>query len=285
MPSPVHDFLATSIAREIDKQLQLLGERLDAVGIFATQIANGGSSRILLRENFTEEEVAKAQGIPLQRQPDAQFQHWEAMYPGVVLEISYSQDGKDLDKLAWQYIQHSNGDIKAVIGIDINYGGKESTVSLWRPRYYREWDDELETLDSQRVIKAEVCGTVVDILDTMLSLAQPFRSSDALPINQGRELRLTLSDFATDKLSNVPESATLVITYGKLAQLLDRAEQMQKVREQGSAGGTKSDRKTKKRPRSSSPADQIGSEDEARFLGDEIRAIKKVAAEDKDFKP
>lgn len=48
----------------------------------------------------------------------------------MVVEISYSQDGKNLEKLAQDYILYSNGDIKAVIGIDINYGGKESTVSL-----------------------------------------------------------------------------------------------------------------------------------------------------------
>jgi hypothetical protein len=264
MPAPVHDFFSTSIAREIDKQLQLLGEQSDAIGAFAIQIANGGSSRILLKENFTDEEAAHTQGIPLQRHPDAQFQHWKAVYPGVVLEISYSQDGKDLDKLAWQYIQHSNGDIKAVVGIDVNYGEKESTVSLWQPHYYREGDDELDTLEAQRVIKGE-----------------PFRLPNGEPINQERELRLTLSDFATDKLCDILDSPTLVITYGKLAQLLDRAEQMQQVRE--SAGGTKSGRKTKKRQRSSSPAEQIRSDDEARFLEDERRAIKKVAAEDEDF--
>jgi hypothetical protein len=55
------------------------------------------------------------------REPDAQFQQRDAEYPGVVLEISYSRDGKDLKKLAWDYIQYSNGDIKVVIGIDIKY--------------------------------------------------------------------------------------------------------------------------------------------------------------------
>jgi hypothetical protein len=77
------------------------------------------------------------------------------------VEISYSQDGKDLDKLAWQYIQGSNGNIKAVIGIDISYGAKASTVSIWRPCYYREEGDELDTLDVRREVKDEVRDMVV----------------------------------------------------------------------------------------------------------------------------
>jgi hypothetical protein len=74
----------------------------------------------------------------------------------VVLEISYSQDGKDLEKLAWQYIQLSNGDIKAVIGIDINDPPKASTVSLWRPKYTREEGEELDILDVEAEIAYQV---------------------------------------------------------------------------------------------------------------------------------
>jgi hypothetical protein len=71
------------------------------------------------------------------RDPDGQFQHKDAAFPGVVIEVSYTQDGKNLRKLARDYIWGSNGDIKVVIGIDINYG-RESTVLLWRPKYVRE---------------------------------------------------------------------------------------------------------------------------------------------------
>ncbi|KAK3372711.1 hypothetical protein B0H63DRAFT_454015 [Podospora didyma] len=57
----------------------------------------------------------------------------------VVLEVSYSQqDGKDLQKLASDCILRSNGDVKAVIGVDINYGQESSTVSLWRPNHVEE---------------------------------------------------------------------------------------------------------------------------------------------------
>ncbi len=75
--------------------------------------------------------------------------------------ISYSQDGKDLDKLAWQYIQGSNGDIKAVVGVNINYGGSESAVSIWRPDYYREEGDDVDTLSVVRDVDYEVRDMVI----------------------------------------------------------------------------------------------------------------------------
>lgn len=97
-----------------------------------------------------------SEGDPIRRQPDAQFQDKDTAYPGVVVEVSYSQDGKDLAKLAQDYILYSNGDIKAVIGLDINYGGRESTVSLWRPKYPHKENQDLEDLESRQDIARKV---------------------------------------------------------------------------------------------------------------------------------
>lgn len=75
-----------------------------------------------------------------------------------MLEVSYSQDGKDLRKLASGYILRSNGDIKVVVGIDIN-NGKESTVSLWRPFYVQEDDEEVEILQVVQEVAYKVSHT------------------------------------------------------------------------------------------------------------------------------
>lgn len=74
----------------------------------------------------------------------------------MVLEVSYSQDGKDLKKLALDYILRSNGDIKVVLGVDINYGDK-STVSVWRPHYVKEEGEELELLEVRQDVSYQVC--------------------------------------------------------------------------------------------------------------------------------
>lgn len=268
MPTPVHDFFATSVAGEISKLLERLAEQGNSASEFAAKISNGGSSRIFLRDGTTEDGQQADSSNFLQRQPDAQFQHCDAVYPGVVLEVSYSQRGENLKKAANDYILHSNGDIKAVIGIDVNYGGtKESTISLWRPSYTREAGEELDILDVQQEIEY-----------------QPFRAADGTPVNQAERIRLNLRDFATDEISDIYEPLELCISYEKLANLLDRAEKMHLARELGPGGRSiKSNRKTKKRRRSSSPTDRLKTDDETELTHQENKAAEREAVADPDF--
>ncbi|KAH7303708.1 hypothetical protein B0I35DRAFT_155880 [Stachybotrys elegans] len=263
MPSPIHEFLSASIADEIYENIKRIAAQGDATGEFAAQIRKGASSRIRLNQD-TEEGGASDSGRVLQRHPDGQFQHRKAAYPGVVLEISYSQDGKDLGKLAWQYIQLSNGDIKVVIGIDVNDEPKPSTVSLWRA-------------DS-------ICEHGEEVLDVKQEIAdQPFRSSDGRIVNSTEVVRLSLGDFAPDELCGGLGATELHITYARLAELLVQAEEMQTAREHVENGGVRSGRKKRRRPPMSSSPDRLLSDDETQFRLDEERAVEKVAAADDDF--
>ena len=133
MPSQVHDFFKTFLANEIRDQLKRVAGKGGVAGGFAAKIEDRGSSRIFLEEGILDGEYENP-SRPVRREADGQFQHQDVAYPGVVLEVSYSQDGMNLKKLASGYILRSSGDIKAVIGLDIEYG-KVSTVSLWRPHY------------------------------------------------------------------------------------------------------------------------------------------------------
>ena len=99
MPTPVHDFFTASVANEISKQLEVISHRGDSAAEFATRIANRGCARIFPKEDNSDRDGQNTR-VFHRREPDAQFQHRDAEYPGVVLEISYSQDGKDLKKLA-----------------------------------------------------------------------------------------------------------------------------------------------------------------------------------------
>ena len=57
------------------------------------------SGRIQLREFDSDDDIEIDQPY-IQRQPDEQFQHKEAEYPGVVYEIASSQGGGELGKAA-----------------------------------------------------------------------------------------------------------------------------------------------------------------------------------------
>lgn len=92
----------------------------------------------------------------MRRQLDAQFQHHDTVYTGGVVEVSYSQDGKDLQKPAQDCILYSNADIKVVVAIDINYGGKESTVSLWWPKYTRKDNEDFGVLEGRQELACTV---------------------------------------------------------------------------------------------------------------------------------
>ncbi|KAL2801896.1 hypothetical protein BJX63DRAFT_140175 [Aspergillus granulosus] len=268
MPAPVHDFFASAVAREICKQLECIANAEGAASEFARRIENGGSSRIFLKESEGEpEEGLAVSKIFPQRQPDAQFQYHGTAYPGIVLEVSYSQSGKNLRKLARDYILHSNGNIKIVIGFDINYGKtKESTVSLWRASYIQEEGEEFDMLDVWQEIKY-----------------QPFRAQDGSYVNQTRHIQLNLSDFAPDGLSADIQGLHLEISYEKLANFLRHAEEMREARELGI--GIKADRKTRKRKFSSSSAEEMKTEDEAEHRLREEADAGRSAARDTDYNP
>jgi len=58
-----------------------------------------------------------------------------ARYPGVIIKVAYSQKRKRVARLAKDYPLDSNTSVQVVIGLDIEYGNKESlkaTVSVWR---------------------------------------------------------------------------------------------------------------------------------------------------------
>jgi hypothetical protein len=95
---------------------------------------------------------------------------------------------------------------------------------------------------------------------------------------------LSLSDFAPDEISSGDESSVLSISFKRLAYLLAQAEERGQTRESDDGRqGIKSTRRTKKRRPSSSPAEELRSEDEAEYCRREEKATERAAAEDEDF--
>ena len=135
------------MSEETKAQLQHIKDGNDEAASFAERISSVRSGSIQLRDRPY-----------IQRQPDTQFQHDEAEYPGVVFEVACSQNTRDLRRAACTYIQYSNANIKAAaVGFELGYGTKkEARVSMWKPRYLKDDEEGLDTLDVEAVFDRDV---------------------------------------------------------------------------------------------------------------------------------
>lgn len=96
-----------------DNPRKLFGVGVDEIKRYLEKMAEGEGNavrssvrfgRIQLREFDPDDPISKSDRPYIQREPDEQFQHADAEYPGVVCEIAYSQNCEDLDKAVWVYI-------------------------------------------------------------------------------------------------------------------------------------------------------------------------------------
>ena len=143
MPTTIHEEFIASIVEEIQTQLKSIQDRS---ADFAKEIRSGGSASI----RFVDKEYSK-------HDPDAQFRHSKARFPGIVIEVSYSQKRKDLERLADDYILGSNSDIRVFVGLDIEYKtDKKATLSVWRPKITTNEVGEKE-LVAQPIVANQVC--------------------------------------------------------------------------------------------------------------------------------
>jgi hypothetical protein len=70
--------------------------------------------------------------------PDLSFRFRGPIFPGLVIEVAWSQAESDLQRKARRYIEYSNGDIRTVIGVSLNdiYGGRGTAIfSVWRAEF------------------------------------------------------------------------------------------------------------------------------------------------------
>ncbi|KAF2190057.1 hypothetical protein K469DRAFT_759472, partial [Zopfia rhizophila CBS 207.26] len=118
------------------------------------------------------------------QEPDASFWHDRAPYPGVIIEVAYSQKRKGLSRLAEDYLLDSDASVQIAVGLNIGYGKKGSRgamLSVWRTEVTNTADgDELTVV--QEIADEAFCD-------------DQGNSTDHLG------LRLQLRDFAYEELA------------------------------------------------------------------------------------
>jgi hypothetical protein len=149
----LHERFISQVVEDIVAQLNKVGLETRERGRFARDIGHVGSSRISLLSSSSKPPT------PSRREPDASFRHIDAEYPGVVIEVSYSQKRDDLPRLADDYLLGSDGSTRVLIGLDVEYrGSRKATVSIWRPQY--TLNGEQEEFRAVQTVQEEVYDNI-----------------------------------------------------------------------------------------------------------------------------
>lgn len=258
MPSPLHDIFCAKIVDEISRQLRQF-ERIDGpVAVFAKEVEHFATSRILIPED-----TGDGRQIHSRREPDASFGHRQAHYPGVIVEVCYSQKSRRVSHLADEYILNTDGSVNAVIALDIDYrNSKRATITVWRPEYVTV--DGVEEFRATAVVEAQVQLLQTGVSDEWaLTDNQPFRTDSGLPV-EGGLIQLSLEDFATEDLcrGRAGLDRQILITSEQLCDFLSSAEARQQTQTQFQGSINRVRPGVLKRRRPHTPPEQPSSEDD-----------------------
>jgi hypothetical protein len=152
MPTGVHEIFIAGVEDAIYTQVKLIRDGSDGAALFAQKVRPARSTEIYFPVDDAPPNTKS------KHEPDASFWHDDAQYPGVIIEVAYSQKGKRLGRLAEEYLLDSDASVQVVVGLDIEYGRKGSrkaTLSVWRTHVFHTVDgDELRVVQE---IADEVC--------------------------------------------------------------------------------------------------------------------------------
>ncbi|KAI2791687.1 hypothetical protein POX_c04556 [Penicillium oxalicum] len=239
MASSVHDVFCAEIVGEILRQLKIFQEQDGSLAVFAKEIKHFATSRLLIP--IESSGMLKAYS---KREPDASFGHRLAHYPGVIIEVCYSQKSQRAAYLAEEYILDTDGSVNAVLILDVDYrGSQKATVTMWRPVY--KIHDGVEEFPAVVVIES-----------------QQFRSDKGFPVECFR-ISLSLKDFATEELCNGVHGSDgcITLTSSQLCKFLSDAESRQKSQNEISGSVNQVRPGALKRRRVRSPPEQPSSDD------------------------
>ncbi|KAI0876129.1 hypothetical protein GGS24DRAFT_499159 [Hypoxylon argillaceum] len=111
----IHEMMAESIFLKVGNWVEQLQGSDD------TKVSN--AARSVMWAGSTDVEFPFAKGENDSKSPDKSFIHTQCgcqcVFPTVVVEVGFSQRNNDLQEKAEAYIRRSNGEIRAVVGVDM----------------------------------------------------------------------------------------------------------------------------------------------------------------------
>lgn len=224
MPSKVHEICVLRLVGQIDSQLEHYRVSGDPRSqAFAKDVCSTGAVDLELPPD--------GDGHINKHTPDGSFWHPQATWPGVVIEVAFSQSPKDLGSLAWEYICDSDGGIQVVVGLNLAYKTKEATLSVWRP-VITTGEDGVDDFDCVRTVYQVSMHSLPCFMTKfdILTVKQEFVDSDGnVCADEEQGLCLQLCDFAAIKAVLSDPNAFLepiFISYRALGEMALKARQI-----------------------------------------------------------
>ncbi|KAF7855403.1 hypothetical protein EAF04_010146 [Stromatinia cepivora] len=238
-PLYVQEVFKARIVENLQQQLTSIASGNSRSADFAKDVGSGGSATI----TFADSDYGR-------HDPDNQFGHLRAQYSGVIIEVSFPQKRKYMNRLADEYILGSDSNIHVMIGIDIEYqGSKKVTLSVWQPKVVPNEDGILELVAAKTVIDEIIRD----------ENGNPNKSAQA-------GLHLPLKDFAPGTLvahyesKDEPMKESLCISASTLCGYLESVESAAAMLEAGRGLVNTKMQFVKKRYRARTPEDEFDEE-------------------------
>jgi hypothetical protein len=273
MPTLLHNTFISKLEKEIEKRLHNLADADPDARAFIVNIETvSGEVKFPILDQYRQGNN--------RHEPDSMFIHEDARWPGVVMEVSYSQKKKSLVDLAENYILGSYGGVNMVVGLDLDYKkSKKATISIWRLKRFTKNDGE-----EGEVVQTVNCqvGFPLRLIAALTNTNKPFRDDHGNPVPApASSLKLALKDFAVrERADNVPD-ISVVIDSETLCELLGKAEswyqRMAELEELPIA------KPFKRKFREKTPPEELSCSDEKKFREAERRVRKKSERQDRTY--
>ncbi|EXJ84174.1 hypothetical protein A1O3_04841 [Capronia epimyces CBS 606.96] len=203
-PSPTHGTSAVGVLLNIEREL-------DTFRSGDLEVASKFAREIELRLSTDVE--SNLEMLPSSHSPDISWGHLDhsSGFPGLIVEIAYSQKRKALKDLAYEYFCTSLGKTRIMIGVDIESSGKSRKATLLM------WKSWLEHDATGAQVKYDLCAESV------------FRNDDGSP-NLDSGIEFSLQEIAPDApFSEQVANCKVRIDGAKLYERLCNAEELEKA--------------------------------------------------------
>ncbi|KAI9849330.1 MAG: hypothetical protein M1837_004790 [Sclerophora amabilis] len=262
MATFMHDAFTAKVFDEITRQINATIAHLSPASPLARVLRgleNASTSRI------------RGWDTPTQTgSPDGSLRFCEMQFPSIILEVSYSKVFKDLELLANEWINMSNGTIQMVIGFDLTYRPRTSEelagrVLIWEPKLEM---GKVPVLTSECTLDMVFGGRDrQEDVSAAEVLTIPLRAIAPRPV-------LTQYGVSLSQLSD----AVVSIDSSTLASFLSKTATTHNLLESGRGMMSVLPSGTQKRNHPQSP-ERLTDADEATFVGQEEALAKSAATE------